>query len=601
MQAIPARRGPAPEARTHYLETPESVAARERAARTCATRAARARRPTGQARAERATAGPASSAEHPRTRVRAAATVHNPCRAGADRTRGCHADHAERQWRSRATADVDEDTPLLWVLRESLGLTGTKFGCGVAACGACTVHVNGAAARSCSVPAAQFQGQAITTIEGLAPSGNSRIALQAAWIAHQVPQCGYCQSGMIMAAAALLARNPAADGRRDRRGSHEHLPLRHVRARATRDPLGRGGLRGGGDMNKWTRRTFIATGGLVGGGLVLGIGGHCLRAEPHRPQFRRRARYATAHDVDQHRPRQHRHGARASLRDGHGRAHGAGDDACRGARSRLEPGARRGSAGARRLRERIPGARVRARRRGGAAVHGARCRLRELQAHAADGRADDGRQQRRPRDGASGHARCRRSGRNDADRSGGRALERAAAECTARLSHVTHGGSGRSSRSASSPQTPRSSIRRMHPTAQIAGRVHDRRQADAAFRHSIQGQRLGHLRYRRDLAGMLYATVAASPVFGATLTSVDASAASRPCPASARSCSLDNARRGRRGQLLASAESDCGRWCPSFSETRAREGSAANRCTPRMARRWTARRARRCTVAGDAM
>lgn len=107
---------------------------------------------------------------------------------------------------SRA-ADVDEDTPLLWVLRETLGLTGTKFGCGIAACGACTVHVNGSAVRSCSVPASAMQGQAITTIEGLAPKERLH-PLQAAWIAQQVPQCGYCQSGMLMAAAALLARNP---------------------------------------------------------------------------------------------------------------------------------------------------------------------------------------------------------------------------------------------------------------------------------------------------------------------------------------------------------------------------------------------------------
>jgi isoquinoline 1-oxidoreductase alpha subunit len=105
------------------------------------------------------------------------------------------------------TADVDDDTPLLWVLRETLGLTGTKFGCGIAACGACTVHINGAAARSCSIPAASVQGQAITTIEGLAPK-EAPHPLQAAWIAHQVPQCGYCQSGMIMAAAALLAKTP---------------------------------------------------------------------------------------------------------------------------------------------------------------------------------------------------------------------------------------------------------------------------------------------------------------------------------------------------------------------------------------------------------
>jgi isoquinoline 1-oxidoreductase alpha subunit len=105
------------------------------------------------------------------------------------------------------TAEVDEDTPLLWVLRESLGLTGTKFGCGVAACGACTVHIDGVAARSCSIPAATVQGRAITTIEGLAPQDRPH-PLQTAWIAHQVPQCGYCQSGMIMSAAALLAKTP---------------------------------------------------------------------------------------------------------------------------------------------------------------------------------------------------------------------------------------------------------------------------------------------------------------------------------------------------------------------------------------------------------
>jgi isoquinoline 1-oxidoreductase alpha subunit len=103
--------------------------------------------------------------------------------------------------------DVDADTPLLWVLRESLGLTGTKFGCGIAACGACTVHINGAAARSCSIPAAAVQGQTITTIEALGTATQPH-AVQEAWIEHQVPQCGYCQSGMVMAAAALLARTP---------------------------------------------------------------------------------------------------------------------------------------------------------------------------------------------------------------------------------------------------------------------------------------------------------------------------------------------------------------------------------------------------------
>ena len=97
----------------------------------------------------------------------------------------------------------DPETPLLWVLREDLGLTGTKFGCGVAMCGACTVHVDGQPARSCSLPVSAAEGRAVTTIEGLAPH-----AVQAAWIAEQVPQCGYCQSGMIMAAAALLKARP---------------------------------------------------------------------------------------------------------------------------------------------------------------------------------------------------------------------------------------------------------------------------------------------------------------------------------------------------------------------------------------------------------
>ena len=102
--------------------------------------------------------------------------------------------------------DVDPSTPLLWVLRDHLGLTGTKFGCGAALCGACTVHVNGSAVRSCSYTVDSVQGAYVTTIEGLSKTGVSR--LQQAWIDHQVPQCGYCQPGMIMAASALLAANP---------------------------------------------------------------------------------------------------------------------------------------------------------------------------------------------------------------------------------------------------------------------------------------------------------------------------------------------------------------------------------------------------------
>ena len=103
--------------------------------------------------------------------------------------------------------DVEPDTPLLWALRDTLGLTGTKFGCGISACGACTVHLNGRAVRSCTFPVSAAEGAAITTIEGLAQDGTLH-KVQEAWVAHQVPQCGYCQSGMIMAVSALLEQRP---------------------------------------------------------------------------------------------------------------------------------------------------------------------------------------------------------------------------------------------------------------------------------------------------------------------------------------------------------------------------------------------------------
>ena len=111
--------------------------------------------------------------------------------------------------------DIEPDMPLLWALRDELGMTGTKFGCGIASCGACTVHLNGRAVRSCTTPVSAVEGQDITTIEGLAAmaagtnaSAPNLTAVQQAWIDHQVPQCGYCQSGMIMATSALLASNP---------------------------------------------------------------------------------------------------------------------------------------------------------------------------------------------------------------------------------------------------------------------------------------------------------------------------------------------------------------------------------------------------------
>jgi isoquinoline 1-oxidoreductase alpha subunit len=102
--------------------------------------------------------------------------------------------------------DADPEMPLLWVLRDVLGLTGTKYGCGIAQCGACTVHVEGRAVRSCVVPVATVERKAVTTIEGLSPDGSHPV--QQAWLKHDVPQCGYCQTGMIMAAVALLQANP---------------------------------------------------------------------------------------------------------------------------------------------------------------------------------------------------------------------------------------------------------------------------------------------------------------------------------------------------------------------------------------------------------
>ena len=105
-----------------------------------------------------------------------------------------------------ATVDADAETPLLWIIREHLKLTGTKFGCGVGLCGCCTVHLDGAAVRSCQLPLLAVANKKVTTIEGLSP--DSSHPLQKAWVALQVPQCGYCQSGQIMQAADLLARNP---------------------------------------------------------------------------------------------------------------------------------------------------------------------------------------------------------------------------------------------------------------------------------------------------------------------------------------------------------------------------------------------------------
>ena len=170
--------------------------------------------------------------------------------------------------------DADPTTPLLWIIRENLDLIGTKFGCGIAQCGACTVHVDGQAVRSCTTPLSAVAGRSVTTIEGLASDGAPH-AVQQAWIDEQVPQCGYCQSGQIMAAAALLAEKPDARRRGDRHGhARQYLPLWNLLARPPRHQTGRQEQRAGGDrvsLGKWTRRGFITAGIVTGGALLVGV------------------------------------------------------------------------------------------------------------------------------------------------------------------------------------------------------------------------------------------------------------------------------------------------------------------------------------------
>ena len=141
-----------------------------------------------------------------------------------------------------ASTDAPPTTPLLWVIREGLKLTGTKFGCGTGLCGACMVHIDGKRAFSCQTQVSEVAGKSVTTIEGLSP--DSSHPLQKAWLAEHVPQCGYCQSGQIMSAADLLKPEAEADARRDCRAhEHQHLPLRHLSAHRARDRArGAGGV-----------------------------------------------------------------------------------------------------------------------------------------------------------------------------------------------------------------------------------------------------------------------------------------------------------------------------------------------------------------------
>ena len=178
--------------------------------------------------------------------------------------------------------DVEPDTPLLWAIRENVGLTGTKYGCGVAQCGSCTVHVDGVAMRSCATPVSAAAGKRITTIEGLAENGVLH-KVQQAWLANEVPQCGYCQSGMIMAVAALLQGQAEADRRRHQRRDHQYLPLRHLPAGARGDPRRSQRVTREGSMNyvpKIDRRSFVIGTAAAGAGFSLGM--TCRSAPPMR-------------------------------------------------------------------------------------------------------------------------------------------------------------------------------------------------------------------------------------------------------------------------------------------------------------------------------
>jgi isoquinoline 1-oxidoreductase alpha subunit len=130
-----------------------------------------------------------------------------------------------------ADIDVEPDTPLLWAIRENIGLTGTKYGCGIALCGACTVHIDGVAVQSCGVQVSEAVGKQITTIEGLAVNG-VLTRVQQAWVDNDVPQCGYCQSGMNHGGHGSAQGEAQADRRRHRRRHYQHLPLRHLPAGA---------------------------------------------------------------------------------------------------------------------------------------------------------------------------------------------------------------------------------------------------------------------------------------------------------------------------------------------------------------------------------
>ena len=188
------------------------------------------------------------------------------------------------------TLDVDPDMPVLWAVREQAGLLGTKFGCGGAACGACTMHLDGEPVRSCSTPVSMVEGREVTTIEGITGPEGQMTRVQEAWISEQVPQCGYCQSGQIMAATALLRDNPnpsdddidkAMSGNVCRCGTYVRI-RRAIKVAAGQIEPTQQETEALHDMSpekkqrsalgKWSRRGFIGASVLAGGGLLIGIG-----------------------------------------------------------------------------------------------------------------------------------------------------------------------------------------------------------------------------------------------------------------------------------------------------------------------------------------
>ena len=389
--------------------------------------------------------------------------------------------------------DVEADMPLLWVIREHLRLTGTKFGCGIGQCGACTVHLDGEPVRSCITPAAAAAGRSITTIEGLAKSGEARHPLQQAWIDEQVPQCGYCQSGQIMAAAALLAEHPGPGRRRhQRRHARQHLPLRHLRPHSAGDQEGRD--RRGAERWRVSRapppaaggraRGVIAAGVLTTGALVVGVAVRPRQSRPAAAAPGRAGRRGALERVGEDKPGQHGHGHRSARRDGPGRTLRPRANAGRRAGRRLAARACARSAGARgvcelRLGQRLPARRDEHSR--GAGGHGGR---RFPETHPSDGLAGHRRQLEPAGHRHARHARCRRRRSRDARASRRRRVGGAARR--ARIGRQPHLAPGQRARSGVCGFRRRGG----HPAAarqaavESAGRVQLDGQVHAPQRHS---------------------------------------------------------------------------------------------------------------------